>query len=74
MIKKLAFHSYSIIKICAALALVLAALLKFFLNDMPLLFAIVFFFVIGIYIGYVMAYYSIKYLRKEGFKDSLPVN
>ena len=34
----------------------------------------IFFFITGIFVGYGIAYYSIKYLREEGIKKGLPLN
>lgn len=75
MIKKLALHSYTIVKIGAAATLLIIALIKYILKvQMSLPFVAVFFSIAGIYVGYTIAYYSIKYLREEEIKKQLPLN
>ena len=75
MIKKLAYHSYTIIKIVAALVLLVVTLLKYlFKIEASLPMVAIVFLIGGIYVGYVIAYYSIKYLRDENVKKKLPLN
>ena len=75
MIKKLAVNSYTTIKIMAASMLLIVTFLKYLFNvEMSLPIVAVFFLIVGIYVGYVVAYYSIKYLRDEDVKKKLPLN
>ena len=75
MIKQLAHHSYSIVKILVATILVVISLSSYFFKiEMSLPIAATVFFAGGLYVGYVIAYYSIKYLREENMKKKLPFN
>lgn len=75
IISRIAFHSYSIVKIAAASAILIVSVLKYFF-DLKLTIAVVAisFFVAGTFVGYLFAYYSIKFLRDEGIKKKLSRN
>jgi hypothetical protein len=73
-LEKLARSSFSIVKIMFVASLVGAFILKLFTEQIPLLITAIFFLITGIYVGYVIAYYSIKYLREDDIKKKLPLN
>ena len=74
-LKLVALKSYAIVKWIFILNLVGCFLLKSFLFDrLPMLVICMFFLSTGIYAGYSVAYYSIKYLNREDVKDRLPLN
>lgn len=67
----LAYNSYFIIRILFGLVFLTAVILGYFVYDyLPNWFLITFFFVSGIFIGYTIAYYSIKYLHYKNSIDS----
>jgi hypothetical protein len=74
MIKTLAFHSYTIVKIVAAATLLIIALMSYLNIPLSLPIVSLSFLIGGIYVGYVIAYYSIKYLKEENIKKKLPFN
>ena len=75
ILKKLAYHSYTLVKTMAILILFLVVALNYLfkIEISPPIIAI-FFFLEGIYVGYTIAYYSIKYLKNESLKKKLPLN
>lgn len=75
MIKKLALHSYTIVRILFGFSFMAVVLLQSFIYDnVPKLIFYFFFLITGIFIGYTIAYFAIKYLNKEDFKNKLPMN
>jgi len=71
----MAFHSYSIVKLVAASALLTVVIWKYYVDiNLTLPVVALFFFIEGVFVGYVIAYYSIKYLRTDGIKEKLPQN
>ncbi|MBS1976576.1 MAG: hypothetical protein JST46_04360 [Bacteroidetes bacterium] len=75
MLRKLTYHSYTIVKVgSASILLVIVLAYYLFKVEISLPIVAIFFFVSGIFVGYVIAYYSIKYLRDEGIKKRFPLN
>ena len=70
----LAKKSYSIVSILFVVSFSSVFILRYFVERIPLLITAVFFLIAGVYMGYLIAYYSIKYLKEENMKKNLPLN
>lgn len=66
--------SFKLIKILFGFNLIIAFLFKCFYGDIPILFVAIFFLYTGVFIGYSIAYYSIKYIHDKDIVDRLPIN
>jgi hypothetical protein len=73
---KLAYNSYTIVKIIFILNFMGLIIAHYYIYDrnIPLILSYSFWFFTGTSFGYYIAYHSIKYLRKKGIKDSLSPN
>lgn len=70
----LAEKSYAIVSIAFIVNFTTVFFLKFFVDPIPLVITAIFFLITGVYVGYIGAYYSIKYLKEENMKNKLPLN
>lgn len=71
----LAFHSYTIVKGLTSVVIVVSAFLRsVFEYEVTLTFTAGFFLVIGMFVGYSVAFYSIKLLRDRDVKSRFPLN
>lgn len=73
-LNKLALKSYAIVSIVFIVNFTTVFFLRFFIDQIPLVVTAIFFLITGIYVGYVIAFYSIKYLREDDIKKKLPLN
>jgi hypothetical protein len=71
---KLALKSYTIVSITFIVNFVTVFFIRFFIDPIPLIVTASFFLITGIYVGYVISYYVIKYLKDEEIKKKLPLN
>lgn len=74
LLEKLANSSFGMVKILFSFSFIMAFIIKCFYDGTSLLLAAIFFLNSGIYIGYSIAYYSIKYIQHNDIKKSLPLN
>lgn len=71
---RLAEKSYAIVSIVFIMNFVTVFILRLFIDSMPLMITVIFFLITGIYVGYCISYYSIKYLREENIRKNLSQN
>jgi len=62
---RLAYNSFTVIKWIFALLFVFIVFYRFF-EPVPMFLFGIFIFVSGLFVGYSVAYYSIKYLQNKG--------
>lgn len=75
--QKIAYHSYSLVRILFVTNLVFIVIIHLILDEnenVPILILYTFWLITGIYIGYIISYFSFKYLNKKNMKDNLPLN
>lgn len=74
--KKIALHSYTIVRVVFGVSFLSLIVSYYFIfgNATPLWIFCSFFLATGIFMGYVIAYYSIKFLNREDIKNRLPLN
>ena len=60
------YNSYLIVRILFSIALVTISFVYLFNSKVPTYLNYIFTFICGIYIGYIFAYYSIKFLHRKG--------
>jgi len=66
IINLLAYRSFIIMKVILSISFMLLIIDHYFISESNISFMLIpFIFISGMFIGYVFAYYSIKYLRKE---------
>lgn len=62
----LAYYSFLIVKVIFGLSFISIVILHYYIFDKtPTVILCLFFLVLGIFVGYSGAYYSIKYLKKQ---------
>ncbi len=74
LLEKLAKNSFALVNILFSLSFIIAFIVKCFYDGTSIIFLAIFFLNVGIYIGYCLAYYSIKYIQHNDIKKSLPLN
>ena len=76
-LNKLILKSHAIVSIVFIVNFATVFFLRFFVDPIPLVITAIFFLITGIYVGYIIAHYSTKYLkelRDEEIKKQFPMN